>query len=61
MRDRSAGMIRTQGARELCFSSDLESIFFFSRGATTGVIYNNYSPKWRWLVVDILPNCKAVR
>ena len=25
------------------------------------VIYNNYSPKWRWLVVDILPNCKAVR
>ena len=32
-------MIGTQGARELCFSSDLESIFFFSRGATTGVIY----------------------
>ena len=30
--------------------------------AENGVIFNNYSPKWRWLVVDInLPSREAAR
>ena len=41
MRDRSAGDDMYTGSKGVIFQySDLGSIFFFSRGPTTGVIYS---------------------
>ena len=35
------------------FSPQMETIFRNARSSENWGIFNNYSPKWRWLVVDI--------